>query len=178
MATTQRAVKAKKAAANDSMAVTVASLMTRRAKTVRPDTSLEEAMNLMLAKDISHLPVVDEGGSLVGILSKTDVVRRIFLEGDTREVAESVRVQGRHGVSYSLGGGFHEDDLVTHTVSEVMSSRVRTVEDTATLAEAAIVMAKLRVHGLPVVAGGKGADKKKLVGFLSTFDIVGWVANN
>lgn len=167
---TARKVKAQKGL--DPMGVPVSAVMTRRVKTVRPDTSLDVAMDLMMAKDIGHLPVVDDAGALVGIVSKTDVVRRFFMDGENVEV-ETVRVPDRRGVSYSPGGGFHEDVLLSRTVAEVMSRRVRTVVDSAPLAEAAISMSKFRVHGLPVVS-----QKNALVGFLSTFDIVDWVATS
>jgi len=164
-----KATKATKAL--DPMRVTVSSVMTRKVKTVRPDTSLDVAMDLMMAKDISHLPVVDDAGALVGILSKTDVVRRYFVDGDTE--TSDVRINERRGVSYAMGGGFHEDTAVNRTVAELMSTKVRTVVDSAPLVEAAISMAKYRVHGLPVVS-----QKNALVGFLSTFDIVDWVATS
>jgi CBS domain-containing protein len=171
-ATPKKATKKAKAGTLDPMGVTVSAVMTRRVKTVRPDTSLDVAMDLMMAKDIGHLPVVDDAGALVGIVSKTDVVRRFFIEGENEEVSqETVRLPDRRGVSYSPGQGFHEDTLVSRTVAEVMSRRVRTVSDSAPLAEAAISMSKFRVHGLPVVS-----QKNALVGFLSTFDIVDWIA--
>jgi CBS domain-containing protein len=47
------------------------------------------------------------------------------------------------------------------------------VRDTSTVAEAALAMTKYRVHGLPVVS-----DENVLVGFLSSLDIVNWVAAN
>ncbi|MEW5741502.1 MAG: CBS domain-containing protein [Myxococcota bacterium] len=169
---TERAMTTRKAAkkvkALDPMGVPVSAVMTKRVKTVRPDTSLDVAMDLMMAKDIGHLPVIDEAGRLVGILSKTDVVRRYFIDGDTE--ASEVRVSEGKGVNYSPAG-FHEDTIINRTVAEVMSRKVRTVSDSAPLVEAAISMSKFRVHGLPVVSA-----KNNLVGFLSTFDIVDWVA--
>jgi CBS domain-containing protein len=160
---------AKKEKALDPMEVRVSEVMTKRVKTVRPDTNLDVAMGLMMAQDIGHLPVVDEEGKVVGILSKTDVVRRSFIDGDT-DVAE-VRLDGIRTIDGFPGGGFHEDTRLNRTVSESMSRPVRTVAATAPLAEAAISMSKFRVHGLPVVSA-----ENELVGFLSTFDIVDWVA--
>lgn len=164
---TERVATRKKAKGLDPMGVPVSAMMTKRVKTMRPDTSLDLAMELLMAKDISHLPVLDEAGKLVGILSKTDVVRRYFIDGDTEESEVRLNVKG---VSYGLGG-FHEDRTIGRTVADVMSRKVRTVTDSAPLAEAAMSMSKLRVHGLPVVSA-----KNNLVGFLSTFDIVDWVA--
>lgn len=167
-----QSVKAKKTSkkALDPMNATVASIMTRKVQSVRPDTSLDVAMELLMSKDISHLPVIDDERKLVGILSKTDLVRERFMNGSNVE-GENVRFGSRRGVSYSPGAGFHEDPDVSRLVSDIMSSKVRAVNSTSTVAEAAIAMAKYRVHGLPVVN-----DDKDLVGFVSTLDIVGWVA--
>ncbi|MEW6244702.1 MAG: CBS domain-containing protein [Bacillota bacterium] len=52
---------------------TAADLMSTPVKTVRPDTSVEEANRIMLRLGHSGLPVVDEEGRLVGIISRRDV---------------------------------------------------------------------------------------------------------
>lgn len=161
--------KKKKVRELDAMAVGVASIMTKRVLSVRPDTSLEAAMELLMAKDISHLPVVEDG-ALVGVLSKTDLVRERFMNGSTEEHGP-MKVSDRKGATFSPGPGFHEDDALSRTVSELMSAKVRSVSAASTVAEAAIAMAKFRVHGLPVVN-----DRGGLVGFVSSLDIVRWVA--
>ncbi len=153
----------------DPMRVLVTRIMARRVRTVRGGMSLEAAMDLMMQAEIGHLPVVDDDGTLVGILSKTDLVREHFINGETG--ATEVRIPGKNGVTYSPGPGFHEAVEAQKSVADLMSTRVRTVRDDATVAEAALAMSKHRVHGLPVVSG-----KNALVGFLSAFDIVDWVA--
>jgi len=52
---------------------TAADLMSTPVRTVRPDTSVEEASRIMLRLGHSGLPVVDEEGRLVGIISRRDV---------------------------------------------------------------------------------------------------------
>jgi CBS domain-containing protein len=152
----------------DPMKTPVASIMTKRVQSVRPDTSLEAAMDVLMTKDISHLPVVEDG-TLVGVLSKTDLVRERFMEGEREQAPLTISV--RRGVRYDMGAGFHEDDASGRHVSDVMSTKVRTVKDSSTIAEAAIAMSRYRVHGLPVVNAAGG-----LVGFVSTLDVVRWVA--
>lgn len=51
--------------------------MTRRLVTVHPSTNVVEAMDLLLRNGISGLPVVDEGGDLVGVLSEVDLMQVI-----------------------------------------------------------------------------------------------------
>src|SRR5262249_2651534 len=76
--------------------------------TVRPETSVREVANLLLTHRISALPVVDEAGELVGIISEGDLIRRAetdterrrswwleLLIGSTQLAAEYARAQGR-----------------------------------------------------------------------------------
>ena len=54
--------------------LTAGDLMTHPAVTVRPDDSVEHAARLMYNLRIKRLPVVDAGGGLVGVISRTDLL--------------------------------------------------------------------------------------------------------
>jgi CBS-domain-containing membrane protein len=54
--------------------VMAADLMTRPAVTVTPDETVEHAARLMYDRKVKRLPVVDAGGHLVGIISRTDIL--------------------------------------------------------------------------------------------------------
>jgi CBS domain-containing protein len=58
-------------------ATTVADAMTRDPVTVKPDTSIEEACSIMVDENFHTLPVVD-GGALVGIVGKEDILRTLI----------------------------------------------------------------------------------------------------
>jgi CBS domain-containing protein len=68
-------------------AVTAADLMTSPAVTVGPDDTVEHAARLMFTRKIKRLPVVDAGGRLVGIISRTDVLA-VFNRPDAEIHAE------------------------------------------------------------------------------------------
>ena len=55
-------------------ALTAGDLMTHPAVTVRPEDSVEHAARLMFNLRIKRLPVVDAGGFLAGVISRTDVL--------------------------------------------------------------------------------------------------------
>ncbi len=55
--------------------LTARDIMTRKLITVRPDTSISEAMRILVKKNISGVPVVNEAGALIGILSEQDCLR-------------------------------------------------------------------------------------------------------
>jgi CBS domain-containing protein len=135
---------------------TVDEVMAREVLAVRPDISLRTAAELMLEHAISGMPVVDEDGQLVGMLSKTDVVRH-GLEDDV-EASVELLPTGQHYLDGTTAG-------------DVMTRQVLTVPEGLSLAMAAKIMVNAGVHRVPVVSA-TGA----LVGQLSTTDIVRWVA--
>ncbi|CAL9627553.1 CBS domain-containing protein [Streptomyces sp. Tu 3180] len=70
-------------------ALTARELMTSPAVTVRAGTTLADAAGLMARHRVKRLPVVDEQGSLEGVVSRADLLR-VFLRDD-EELAEQVR---------------------------------------------------------------------------------------
>ena len=67
---------------------TIRDVMQARPIVIRQDESLHLALELLIANSISGLPVVDDAGQLVGVLSEKDLLR-IFYEPDAHSV-ESV----------------------------------------------------------------------------------------
>ena len=53
----------------------VRDIMSDRVAYVTPDTSLDECMALMTEKHFRHLPILDESGALVGVISIGDLVK-------------------------------------------------------------------------------------------------------
>ena len=51
-------------------------VMVRDVVTVKPETDVASAIKLLIEHDISALPVVDDGGKVVGVISEADLVRR------------------------------------------------------------------------------------------------------
>jgi CBS-domain-containing membrane protein len=54
-------------------------VMSQTVVTTRPDATVEEAARLMIGQRVSGLPVVDEMGTVVGVLTEGDLLRRIEL---------------------------------------------------------------------------------------------------
>lgn len=55
----------------------VGDLMEREPSTIGPDASLEDLATLMHSSEVTHVPVVDEGGRVVGIVARGDIIRHI-----------------------------------------------------------------------------------------------------
>lgn len=147
----------------------VSEIMTREVITVRSELSVESLMQLLLDHDLSRVPVVDEEGRPIGMVSKTDLLLDRHDAGDTaQEGLPPLPAAG--GVRYREAG-FHVHEEPTRTVGEVMSPTVLSLKENATVANAAEVMAVHHVHGLPIVSKGG-----KLLGMLSSIDILAWLA--
>jgi CBS domain-containing protein len=141
-----------------------ADIMTRSVVTIAPNTTIQDAIRLMLGQRISGLPVVDASGELVGILTEGDLLRRAetgteprhsgwlnFLRGPARAAEDFVRSHGRY-------------------VEEVMTRTVYTVEEDSTLEHVVDLMEKRRVKRLPVLKDGR------LAGVISRSDLLRAVA--
>jgi CBS domain-containing protein len=59
------------------VAATVQDLMETEFPTARPDARLSDAATKMHEDDVTHMPVIDDDGKLVGIISRGDIVRRV-----------------------------------------------------------------------------------------------------
>lgn len=60
--------------------VDVGEAMTREVVTVRPETPVEEAARLLLRHRVGCLPVVNEDGAPIGLVSETDLLRAAYLD--------------------------------------------------------------------------------------------------
>lgn len=59
---------------DDPVAESVSEVMTEKVITIGPEATLGEAARAMANRKVKRLPVVDEGGALIGIISRADVV--------------------------------------------------------------------------------------------------------
>lgn len=96
---------------------TVSQVMTPDPVTVRPETPITQAVNLMVERDVKRLPVVDANGTLLGMVSRVNVLRALA----EPPVAETPRQSPPPGHYVRVG-----DMMMTH---------VPTVPSNASLAE-------------------------------------------
>ena len=138
----------------------VKDVMTKNVVSVQPQATIAEAVDLMIRSHVSGLPVIDESGSLVGILSEGDLLRRSEL-GTQKAPATWLAClfhPGRLAEAYARTHG--------RRVDEIMSCDVATIDASALLEEAAAMMEERRVRRLPVVAD------EKVVGIVARADFV------
>ena len=61
-----------------AMSLEAGQLMSKNLVTVTPEDTVEKAATLMVEKKISRLPVLDESGKLVGIISRRDIMGSLY----------------------------------------------------------------------------------------------------
>lgn len=62
------------------LALTAGELMSRPVRTVHPDATVQDVATLMYEHHVNPVPVVDEHGDLVGIVSRSDIIRLMAVE--------------------------------------------------------------------------------------------------
>ena len=140
-------------------------IMTHSVITITPDATILEAAKTMLRHHVSGLPVVNTAGTLVGIVSEGDFVRR-------NEIGTQ-RKRGRW-LKFLLGAGSAATDYVHEygrKISDVMTSEPLTVTENAMLEEIVTLMETNGVKRLPVMNGDK------LVGIVSRANLLQAVAS-
>jgi CBS domain-containing protein len=116
---------------------------------VRPNARVEELANTLLANRISAVPVIDEQGELVGIVSEGDLMRR----------AEAGTERSRPWwLEYLTGKQVLAAEYVkshSHKVTDVMTRSVITATPQTPLREIAALLERNRIKRVPIVQNGK-----------------------
>jgi len=133
--------------------------------TVKPTASVTEAAKIFLERRISAVPVVNDGGELVGIVSEGDLIRRVesgterqrsswlrFLVGDEGLAAEYVKAHARK-------------------IADVMTRKVVTAAPDTPLSELAALLEKNAIKRVPIVRDGQ------VVGIVSRANLIQAIAS-
>lgn len=135
-------------------------IMTQPVLTIGREDTLGDAVKLMLRTGISGLPVVDEAGKPVGMLTEGDLLRRAELHTEPRH---------SRWVEFLLGPSRLAEEYVhTHSrrVKEVMKTKLVSVAPDTPLDQIVALMEKHRIKRLPVI------DDGRLVGIISRANLL------
>lgn len=125
-------------------------IMTPRPRTVGPKTSVRTLQHLFISYGFNAFPVVDEAHTLLGIVTKLDLLR-IFRHDPERLLPELSVLWAEH-------------------VDDIMRRRVVTLAPDDSVATAVDRMLSLRLRSLPVVESG--GRKALLIGIVSRGDVL------
>jgi len=134
--------------------VPVTQIMTREITCTRRDVGASQLIELMVQNRIGCIPVVEPPGRPVGMVTKLDLVERLF-------AAESMAADG--GALAPVPG----------TAGDLMMPLAITLADHASVAHAAALMTTENIHHVAIVDG-----EGRLVGMVSSMDVVRWLARN
>lgn len=153
------------------MALNAGDVMQQSVNTVRAKSTLVDLDRALCEKHQSGFPVVDDTGRLVGVVSRTDVVRKLAAEQSWAEYGSDYYCDLSQGsVSLEPLAAQIGRRLEEASVADVMSRDPVTIERSTSLQELAQVMSERGVHRLPVV------DGDELVGIVTTMDVTRLVA--
>lgn len=135
-------------------------IMTATVETVAPDTEVTEIARRLLARNISAMPVVDDQGRVVGIVSEGDLMRRSENETE-RQPSWWIRV-------FAEPEERARDYVKTHGMcaQDIMSRNVISVSEGASLADIAETLEKHRIKRVTVMRDDK------LVGIVSRANLL------
>jgi len=126
-------------------------IMTRDVATVTPDTSVEDLARLMMERNISGAPVMDDAGKLLGIVTEHDLIKK------ERRLHIPTVVQIFDAFIYLESSKRFEEDLkkmVAKKVGDIYTRDVVTVDEGTTVSEIATIMTDKDIHLLPVLKDG------------------------
>jgi CBS domain-containing protein len=139
----------------------VSELMNREVVSARPGMTVAEVRDLLATRGISGAPVVDESGKILGVVSKSDLVRH----------TQQPTTVGESGRFFTNVNEYRDlanlpRDLSDAPVESVMSKEVYTVPVDSSAAHAARIMRERKIHRLLVT------DQGVLVGVVTSLDLL------
>lgn len=143
--------------------LTAREIMSREVVTVTTETSLKDLANKFVTTRFSNMPVLDNAGKLVGVISETDLVEQ------QKPMHIPTVMALFDGVFYlDSEKSFREqvDRITATTVGELCNRKPVTCSPDSTVREIAGLMSKHRVHLLPVVEAGE------MVGVVARLDLI------
>jgi CBS domain-containing protein len=126
-------------------------IMVRNVITVGPEASVREVADILFKNRISALPVVDEHGKLIGIISEGDLARRAELKTDYRR-SWWLEIFARKSKE-ALAIEYRKSHA--RRVKDVMTRKVITARPATSLRDIATLLEKNRIKRVPIVANGK-----------------------
>ena len=138
--------------------------MTRSLHTVELNDTVADALAVMV-DGVNTLPVIDDKGRCVGIISRTDLTE--FLYREDQSFSDYLEAEG---APLSIFGRTIET-CNDRLVRELMTDSVTFAEESTTVRQACKLMSTYGIHHLPVVN-----CQRKLVGLVSSLDLIRMLA--
>lgn len=143
--------------------LTVADIMTKDVVSIKVTTTVREMAAIFDKMNFGTLPVVDDAGNLIGIVTASDLVeqdRPLHIPTVISIFDWVIPIEGEGALQREL------DKITAQSAAELLSSDVVTANAEDLASSAAEKMSSRKLHALPVV------DGKKLIGMVSRIDLI------
>ena len=142
----------------------VQDIMTKKVLTVRPETTVREVAEILVSHKLSGVPVVEEDGSLVGIVSEGDLMSKEILPEPPAEFGILGAV-----IYYNSLREFKDafSRMAANTAEALMTKKVVTVKAEDDVSDVARIMRDKHIKRVPGLD-----DEGHLIGIVSRQDIV------
>lgn len=140
----------------------VRDVMTTKVVAISPHNNIRHAIGVMLDRHVGGLPVVDDDGRLVGILTEGDLLRRLELGIESVAAQQQSPSPDEAARAYVKSHGW--------SVGDVMTRDPVVVDEDMPLVGIAAIMAERRVKRFPVTRSGE------LIGIVSRTDLLKAIA--
>jgi CBS domain-containing protein len=135
----------------------VKDIMTTSVRAAKPGDLIREVASVMCFNKISGMPVVDESNRIVGVISEKDILHGMFPK--LQDIMENPAPLDFESLERDY------KDVLSLQVSDLMSTRIFTVEPDMPVLKAASIMFRNRIRRIPV------SDSGQLVGIVSLGDV-------
>lgn len=142
---------------------TIADIMTKEVITVTRQTSTRELADLFASKRIGSIPVVDDQGQLIGIVTESDLIKlnkSPHLPTMISLFDWIIYLESEKSLEREL------QKLGSKTVADIYQKELITISSTASISEAADLMSKHHINALPVV------DNQQMIGIVARLDVI------
>ena len=143
--------------------LTARDIMTRDIITVTEESTIKELARILTSNQISGVPVIDDSGKLVGVVTESDLIFQ------TKKVHIPTVITILDSVFYLENPDKMGDEMkkmAGSKVKDILTSSPVTVTEETQLDEIATIMSEKNIHTLPVV------NKDILVGVIGQKDII------
>ena len=138
----------------------VSQVMSKDVKSLLPDMSAKEALEILFSMQMSGLPVIDQQGKLLGMFTEKDILKNI-LPTYIESVGRFTYADDPKGIKSKVS------ELVNIKVKDIMRKEVITVDEDSSLSEVARIMLTQKIRRVPVLN-----KEGKVVGIVARQDVV------
>lgn len=143
--------------------LTAKDIMTKNVTTVRTTTTIEELARILMEHKISGVPVVDDAGDLIGIVTENDLIsqnKRLHIPTVMRLFDSFIMLESPGRIEKEI------KKMTAITVNDIYTKEVITVAEDTPVQDIATIMSEKKVHLIPVVEG------KKILGIIGKIDLI------